>query len=203
MAAYLDCAATTPIDPRVRDEVLRYLDEEWGNAGSRTHEYGRRARRAVERARDRVAAVVAAGRGEVVFTSGATESNNLAILGLAEEGGRIGKRHVVSTMIEHPAVLEPLRVLERRGFAVTLVPPGPGGWVDPKGVSQAVRNDTLLVSVMHVNNETGVIQPVEEIARLLGDHDAYLHVDAAQSFGKEFAALRNARVDLISVSGHK
>src|SRR5712692_643657 len=164
MAVYLDCAATTPVDPRVRDEVLRYLDEDFGNAGSRTHDYGRRARAAVERARDRVAAVVAASRGDVVFTSGATESNNLAILGLARYGETTGRKHIVSTAIEHHAVLEPLAELERRGFQVDRLAPDASGAIDAASVVGAVRPDTLLVSVMHVNNETGVIQPIEEIA---------------------------------------
>ena len=201
--AYLDCAATTPPDPRVVDAVVRYLSVEFGNAGSRTHALGRSARRATERARDQVAAVVGATRGEVVFTSGATESNNLAILGLAEYGRQDGKRHLVSTRIEHHAVLEPLHALERQGFELTLVAPNRGGWVEPAAVRAAVRDDTLLVSVMHVNNETGVIQPVEEIAALMHDQAAYLHVDAAQSFGKVLPPLRNQRIDLISVSGHK
>ncbi len=161
---YLDCASTTPIDPRVRGEVLRYLDLEFGNAGSRTHEYGARARRAVERARDQVAAVVAAGRGDVVFTSGATESNNLAILGLAEYGRRNGKTHLVSTTIEHHAVLEPLQWLGNNGFELTLVEATPGGWVEPAAFCRAVRAETLLVSVMQANNETGVIQPIDVIA---------------------------------------
>lgn len=203
MAVYLDCAATTPVDPRVREEVLRFLTDEWGNAGSRTHEYGRRARRAVEQARAHVAAVVNAGRGEVIFTSGATESNNLALLGLAEHGAEADRRHLVSTQIEHAAVLEPLQALTRRGFEVTLIPPGTGGWVDPDAVRAAVRPDTLAVSVMHVNNETGVIQPVSEIAARLADHPAYFHVDAAQGFGKLLEPLRNPRIDLISISGHK
>src|SRR5687767_6706896 len=156
MPTYLDCAATTPLDARVRDEMLRYLDEEFGNAGSRTHGWGQRARTAVEQARDRVARVMAVPRSDVIFTSGATESNNLAILGLAAETGR---RHVVSTAIEHHAVLEPLAELARRGFAVTLVPPEPSGVVNPDAIARAVRADTLLISVMHVNNETGMVQP--------------------------------------------
>jgi cysteine desulfurase len=203
MTCYLDCAATTPIDPRVRDEVVRYMDAEFGNAGSRTHEFGERARRAVEKARDQVAAVVGASRGEVVFTSGATEANNLAILGLVDHGRRIGRTHVASTAIEHNAVLEPLQELGRRGFEVTLVPPNRGGWVDPQALRAAVRDNTLLVSIMQVNNETGVIQPLDQIASLLADHPAYLHVDAAQGFGKEVPPLRNNRIDLISISGHK
>ncbi len=203
MAVYLDCAATTPIDPRVLQEVIVYLDGEFGNAGSSTHAYGVRARRAVERARDQLAAVAGCLRGEVVFTSGATESNNLAILGLVDYGLETGKTRIVSTQIEHKAVLEPLRILRRRGFDVVLVPPTPGGWVDPAAVREAVDARTLLVSVMHVNNETGVIQPIEEIAELLADHPAYFHVDAAQSFGRLIDPLRHPRIDLISISGHK
>jgi cysteine desulfurase len=203
MAVYLDCAATTPVDPRVRDEVLRYLDEDFGNAGSRTHEYGRRARTAVERARDQVAAVTAVSRGDVVFTSGATESNNLAILGLAQHGEATGRRHIVSSAIEHHAVLEPLAALERRGFSVQRVAPDAGGRVDAGALQSAVRPDTLLVSVMHVNNETGVIQPIERVASQLQDDGIMLHVDAAQGFGRELLALQNPRIDLISVSGHK
>ena len=200
MPIYLDWAATTPLDPRVRAEMLRYLDDDFGNAGSRTHDWGLRARAAVEQARDRVAAVAGCGRGDVIFTSGATESNNLAILGLAA-GDR--RRHVVSTAIEHHAVLEPLEELGRRGFEVTLVPPDSGGSVDPDAVAAAIRPDTLLVSVMHVNNETGVIQPVVEIAERLERSGTYFHVDAAQSFAREIEPLRHPRLDLISVSAHK
>jgi cysteine desulfurase len=203
MAVYLDCAATTPVDPRVRDEVLRYLDDDFGNAGSRTHEYGHRARTAVERARDQVAAVVRVSRGDVVFTSGATESNNLAILGLARHGEATGRRHIVSSAIEHAAVLEPLAELERRGFAVQRIGPDAGGRIDADAVLSAVRADTLLVSIMQVNNETGVVQPIDEIASRLRDDAVMLHVDAAQGFGKELPALQNPRIDLISVSGHK
>jgi len=201
MPVYLDCAATTPLDSRVRAEMLRYLDEDFGNAGSRTHELGRRARTAVEHARDCVAGVVSSARGDVIFTSGATESNNLAILGLA--GAVRDRRHVVSTAIEHAAVLEPLAELGRRGFEVTLVPPESGGAVDPDAILAALRPDTFLVSMMHVNNETGAIQPVEAVADRLHGLDTYLHVDAAQSFAREIAALRHSRVDLISVSAHK
>ena len=203
MAVYLDCAATAPVDPRVQQEVMTYLGVEFGNAGSRHHGFGSRARSAVEKARVQVAAVVGATRGEVIFTSGATESNNLALLGLAEYGTTTGRVHVVSTRIEHKSVLEPLQVLSGRGFEVTLVAPEPGGWVHPRSVLEAVREDTLLVSVMQVNNETGVLQPIEEIVRLLERHPAYLHVDAAQGFGKEIGPLRNRRIDLISISGHK
>lgn len=202
MAVYLDCAATTPLDPRVKEEVLRFLDD-FGNAGSRSHAYGRRARSAVEGARDRVAAVVDAPRGDVVFTSGATESNNLAILGLVPHGMASGRRHIVTTAIEHHAVLEPMAELERLGFDVSRIAPRADGAVDEAALLQAVRPDTLLVSVMHVNNETGVVQPIAEIAAGLQGRDALFHVDAAQGFGKDLPALRDRRIDLISVSGHK
>jgi cysteine desulfurase len=202
-AIYLDCAATTPLDPRVRFEVSRWLGDDFGNAGSRTHARGLRAREAVERARDRVAAVVGASRGDVVFTSGATESNNLAILGLVAHGEATGRRHVVSTAIEHHAVLEPLAQLERRGFTVERLAPDAGGVVDADAVARALRPDTLLVSVMHVNNETGVVLPIEAIAERLAGTGVFLHVDAAQGFGKVLEPLRHARIDLMSVSGHK
>jgi cysteine desulfurase len=203
MPIYLDCNATTPIEPRVAEEVQRFFIDEYGNAGSRTHEFGNRAKVAVQRAREQVARVVEASPDEVIFTSGATESNNLAILGLATHGQANGRMHFVSTMIEHKAVLEPLEALTDRGFTVTLVPPERNGAVDPQRVRGAVRDETLLVSVMQANNETGVRQPIQQIAELLGDHPAYFHVDAAQGFGKDLAPLRAKRIDLMSVSGHK
>lgn len=202
MTVYLDCAATTPLEPRVRNEVVRYLDVDFGNAGSR-HDFGLTARRAVEQARDRVAALVACSRGEVVFTSGATESNNLAILGLAEHGLRTGKTHLISTQIEHHAVLEPLHALTKRGFSLTLLPPNAGGWVEPQALREALRDDTLLVSVMHVNNETGVVQPLTDFGEILAGHPAFFHVDAAQGFGKDIPLLQNPHIDLMGVSGHK
>lgn len=200
---YLDCNATTPLEPEVQREMLRFFEEEFGNAGSRTHEYGARAKQAVQNARDQVAAVVAAQREEVLFTSGATESNNIAILGLAEFAERSGRRHIISTQIEHKAVIEPLEELARRGFDVEFLPPNAGGWIEAEKVSAALRPDTVLVSVMHANNETGVVQPLDEIAAALAGHAAYFHVDAAQTFGKLIEPLRNPRVDLVSVSAHK
>ena len=204
-AVYLDCAATCPLDPRVAAELRRFSEVEFGNAGSRTHDFGRFARQAVERGRAHVARVVEAGRNEVVFTSGATEANNLAILGLEAFGRSHGRKHLVSTRIEHHAVLEPLRALAERGFELTLVAPEPGGWVDGDRVAAAVRPDTLLVSVMQVNNETGVVQPVDAIADRLADagSEAFLHVDAAQGFGKAIEPLWHRRIDLISISAHK
>jgi cysteine desulfurase len=202
MTVYLDCNATTPIDPRVQAAMVACATTTFGNAGS-PHEFGAQAKEAVHRARDQIGSVVAARRHEVIFTSGATESNNLALLGLAPHGQDSGKRHIVSTRIEHASVLEPLEALAERGFEVTLVPPTSGGWVEPRAIRAAVRPDTLLVSVMQVNNETGVRQPLAKIARLLDDTDLYLHVDAAQGFGKEIEPLRDARIDLISVTAHK
>ncbi len=203
MTAYWDAAATTPTDPRVAELVLRLMTDEFGNAGSRTHQAGVDAADEVAQARRRVAAAVAAREDEVVFTSGATEADNLALLGLAGHGKRTGRLHVLSTAIEHKAVLEPLALLASRGFDVELVEPLSDGTVDSAAVLARVRPDTLVVSVMHANNETGALQPVEDVAEGLRGHDAYLHVDAAQTFGKLSGALTDPRVDLISVSGHK
>jgi cysteine desulfurase len=203
MPIYLDCNATTPIDPEVEREFLHYIREEFGNAGSRTHEYGARAKQAVQKARDQVAAVVKCQREEVIFTSGATESNNLALLGLREHGEKTGRKHIITTAIEHKAVLEPLEHLARQGFEITLVNSQTDGAVTAEAIAASLRPDTLLVSVMHVNNETGIIQPIQEITNALSQHEAFFHVDAAQGFGKRIADLQNQRIDLISVSGHK
>jgi len=200
---YLDCNATTPVDPQVVEEVMKWTSAEFGNAGSRTHTYGQVAKERVALARTQVAAVVDATPDEVVFTSGATESNNLALLGLAGFGERSGRKHIISSQIEHKAVLEPLDQLSKRGFEVTLLPPTSGGWIDPGDVRESLRPDTLLVSIMGVNNETGIIQPIDEIASCLSHHETFLHVDAAQAFGKTIGLLRNVRIDLMSVSGHK
>jgi cysteine desulfurase len=200
---YFDNAATTQVDARVAEIVLRYMVEDFGNSGSRTHTYGSSARSGVETARAHVAAVVAAEEDEVIFTSGATEADNLAILGLAEEGIRSGRRHIITSAIEHKAVLEPLEYLETQGFDVTVLPVTTSGAVDMDAFRAALREDTLLVSIMHVNNETGVMQPIAEIGELLEGRDTWLHVDGAQSFGKTIDDLRNKRIDLISISGHK
>lgn len=200
---YLDCNATTPLDPQVREVLVHYLTDEFGNEGSRTHEYGARAKQAVQRARDQVGAVVGVKRDEVIFTSGATESNNLAILGLREAGHTTGRKHLITTAIEHKAVLEPFEALERDGFEVTRLAVGAGGYVEPDALKAALRDDTLLVSIMQANNETGVVQPLKELARALDGHPAYFHADAAQGFGKDLESLRDPRIDMISVSGHK
>lgn len=200
---YLDCNATTPIDPAVIEVLRRYLEQEYGNEGSRTHEFGARAKQAVQHARDQVASVVRARRDEVIFTSGATESNNLALLGLSDYGESEGRRHIISTRIEHKAVLEPIEYLEGRGFEVTWLESDSHGRINAAEVATALRPDTLLVSIMAANNETGVRQPLTEICESMKGHAAYLHTDGAQAFGKDIDLLRHERLDLISISGHK
>ena len=199
----MDCNATTPMEPAVAEVVRRYFEEEYGNEGSRTHNFGARARQAVQKAREQIAALVDAKPEEVVFTSGATESNNLAILGLAQWGRQHGKTHIISTRIEHKAVLEPIEHLAKDGFEVDLVAPTKQGRVETEKIIRLLRPNTMLVSVMHANNETGAIQPLAELVEALSHHPAWLHVDAAQTFGKLVPELRHHRVDLISASGHK
>lgn len=203
MTIYLDCNATTPIEPEVAALVRHYMEEEFGNAGSRTHEYGATAKSAVEAARQQVGEVVGAQKDEVIFTSGATESNNLAILGLAAALKGQGKTHIITSEIEHKAVLEPCAALTEQGFDVTYLKPAADGAVTLDQVDDAVTKKTGLISIMHVNNETGVIQPIGEIADFLEASDVYFHVDAAQGFGKLLEPLKHKRIDLISVSAHK
>lgn len=203
MTTYLDYNATAPVLPEVADLVFKLMVEEYGNAGSRTHSFGATAKQAVEKARKQVADVVNADKSEVIFTSGATESNNIAILGLKEYAEKNNKKHIITTAIEHKAVLEPIENLVSHGFEVTYIKPDQSGVIDVESIGKALREDTVLVSVMHVNNETGSIQPIEAICNLLNDHNAYFHVDAAQSFGKLSDELDNSRIDFISASGHK
>nr|WP_238426831.1 cysteine desulfurase DndA [Streptomyces adustus] len=199
----MDVAATTRVDPKVAEVVLHWMTEDFGNAGSRTHEYGARAKKAVQQARSFIATTVGAKTEEVIFTSGATESNNIALLGLAPHGEKTGRKHIITSAIEHKAVIEPLMHLqEARGFEVDFLSPGPSGRITTQAVMERLRPDTLAVSLMHVNNETGVIQPVAELAEKLRATPTFLHVDAAQGYGKLPADL-TAPIDLISISGHK
>ena len=200
---YLDCNATTPMEPEVREALLPFLTEEYGNEGSRTHSFGARAKQAVQRARELVGKVVGVGRDEVIFTSGATEGNNIALLGLSRWGLKNGRNHIVTTQIEHKAVLEPIERLEKDGFEVDLVAPDRDGWVNPEKIKKCLRSNTLVVAMMHANNETGVIQPLTEVIEVLMKHPAYLFVDAAQTYGKIDGGLSHPRVDLLSVSAHK
>lgn len=203
MTTYLDCNATTPVSPDVAELVMHFMVQEYGNSGSRTHEFGLTAKKAVERAREQVSKVIAADKSEVYFTSGATESNNIAILGLLDYGNQSGKKHIITSTIEHKAVLEPIAYAAKKGFDVTYLPVDETGIINPKELEAALRPDTLLISLMHINNETGSIQDLDSICDVLKDHQAYLHVDAAQSFGKYSEPLQNQRLDLISISGHK
>ena len=200
---YLDCNATSPIEPEVAMLVRQYMEKEFGNSGSRTHQYGVVAKSAVERAREQVAEVVNAQKDEVVFTSGATESNNLAILGLSGALKAREKTHVITTAIEHKAVLEPCVALEKNGFDVTYLQPDACGAVTVDQVQDVLTRKTGLISIMQVNNETGVIQPISQIADSIDDFEVYFHVDAAQGFGKLLEPVEHERIDMISVSGHK
>jgi cysteine desulfurase len=199
---YLDYNATTPMDPRVLAAMTPWFLTP-SNAGSRTHVYGQKAKEAVENARKAIAGLLNAPPEEVFFTSGATESNNLAILGLVDHAEKSGRRHILSTAIEHKAVLEPLDRMRQLGFEVDLAPVTRGGYVEPGEIRRRLRPDTLLVSVMHANNETGVLQPVAEIGELLCGTETLFHTDAAQTFGKEVPALKALNADLVSISGHK
>jgi cysteine desulfurase len=202
VTVYLDCNATTPVEPAVAEELMRFTVEEYGNAGSRTHEFGARVKKRVSEARAQVAEVVAATPDEVIFTSGATEANNIAILGLRAHGEVSGHRHIVASAIEHKAVLEPLEHLAANGFEVDLIDCDASGTIDPQAIAQKVRPDTLLVSLMHVNNETGAIQNISDVGELLPADGPLFHVDAAQGFGK-VRGPESSRIDLISISGHK
>lgn len=200
---YFDCNATTPMEPAVIKLMLKYSEDEYGNAGSRTHEMGTTAKRAVQDARRSIAELCKCRPEEVVFTSGATESNNLAILGLQAFGEETSRKHIITTSLEHKAVLEPVEHLAGLGWDVTYVAPAKGGRIAAQDVLDAVRDDTLLISVMHVNNETGIIQPVQDIANGLEGSNVYFHVDAAQGFGKLLEDLQHPRIDMLSISAHK
>ena len=202
--AYLDNAATTAVDPRVVQEMLECLgpDGDFANPSSVGHAPGRRARERVERARADVAALVGAGPSQVIFTSGATEADNLALLGAARFYRERG-RHLVTSRTEHPAVLDACRQLEREGFEVTYLKPGGDGIVEPGQVEAALRKDTLLVSLMHVNNEIGVVQDVGAVGRLCRERGVLFHVDAAQSAGKLPLDVGRDCIDLLALTAHK
>jgi cysteine desulfurase len=201
---YLDYAATTPVDPAVAEAVGRCLAEPdgVGNASSITHSFGRRAAQRIERARAEVAALIGAAPAEIVFTSGATESDNLAVLGAARANAHRG-RHVLSARTEHKAVLDPLKRLEKEGFAVTLLSPDRGGRIDPNAVAAALRPDTVLASLMLVNNEIGVIQDVAALGAVCRARGVLFHTDAAQAAGKIPIDVRGLPVDFMSLTAHK
>ena len=199
---YFDYSATTPVDPRVVDAMVPWLYEKFGNPASRSHSFGWEAEEAVETARQQVADLIGADSREIIWTSGATESDNLAIKGIAEFYQSRGK-HLITVKTEHKAVLDPMRELEREGFEVTYLDVQSNGLIDLEELKAAMRPDTILVSVMWVNNEIGVIQDIEAIGELCRANKTVFHVDAAQAAGKVEIDLQKVKVDLLSLSGHK
>lgn len=200
---YMDNHATTPVDPRVLEAMLPYFTQGFGNAASRTHAFGWHAEAAVDQARETLAQLINAESGkEIVFTSGATESDNLAIKGVAEYYANKGK-HIITTTIEHKAVLDSCKRLEKQGYEVSYVAARADGIVDPSDIEKALTDQTILVSVMLANNEVGTVQPIEEIGKLTRQRGALLHVDAVQGLGKTPFDVRAMNVDLASITAHK
>ncbi|KAI0236282.1 cysteine desulfurase [Massospora cicadina] len=199
---YMDVQATSPLDPRVLDAMLPYMTQFYGNPHSRTHQYGWESEKAVEKAREQVASLIGADPKEIVFTSGATESNNMSIKGVARfYKGK--KKHLITTQTEHKCVLDSCRVLQEEGFEVTYLPVQPNGLIDLAKLKEAIRPDTGLVSIMSVNNEIGVIQPLKEIGKICRENKIFFHTDAAQAAGKIWLDVNEFNVDLMSISGHK
>lgn len=203
MSIYLDYNASTPIDPRVLAVMVDAYQNHYGNADSRTHDFGEDARSITETARTQVADLLSVKKDEVFFTSGATESNNIAILGLRQFGEAENRKHIITSSIEHKAVLGAAKFLSENGFEVEYVDPDESGRVDSERVISMIRPDTLLVSLMHVNNETGIIQPVKELGDYLSNTETFFHIDATQSCGKLVEEIRGLHYDLMSISAHK
>ena len=201
---YLDYASTTPVDPRVASKMMEFLtpEGEFGNPASRSHRFGWKADEAVEQARSHVANLVNCDPREIVWTSGATEADNLAIKGVARFYKSKGN-HIITSKIEHKAVLDPCRQLEREGFDVTYLDPDEKGVISPSAVKSAIKDTTILVSIMHINNELGTVNDIEEIGNITRDNGSFFHVDAAQSTGKVDIDLEKINVDLMSFSAHK
>jgi cysteine desulfurase len=199
---YLDYHATTPVDPRVLEAMLPYFTERFGNPHSKQHAWGWEGRDAVEAARAQVAALINASPGEIIFTSGATESNNLALRGVVASAGR-ERRHVITTAIEHKSVLDVCHRFEENGCAVTVLGVDSGGLVDPVELTRALRPETVLVSVMAANNEIGSVQPMAALGAIVREHGALFHTDAAQAAGKVPIDVRTMNIDLLSLTGHK
>ena len=198
---YLDNASTTPVHPEVLEAMLPFLSPAYGNPSS-IHRMGREAREAVENSRERIAALLGADGSEIVFTSGGTEADNLAIKGTAYAMRHKGK-HMITSAVEHHAVLNAFKALEQEGFEVTYVPVDRAGMVDPASVEKSIRSDTILISIMHANNEVGTIQPIEQIAEIAQKKNIRLHTDAVQTFGHIPTLVDELGVDLLSVSAHK
>jgi cysteine desulfurase len=198
---YLDYAATTPADPRVIKAILPYLSEKYGNTMS-LHQFGQKARQALEKSRKQVADLMGAQPNEIVFTSSATESNNLAIKGIAFANRNKG-RHIIISSIEHPCIVQSSKWLEKQDFKITQLKVDKYGLINPDQVKKAIKRDTILVSIMHANNEIGTIQPIAEIGKICQDKGVYFHTDAAQSFGKVSIDVNKMNVDLLTASSHK
>jgi len=198
---YMDHSATTPVAAEVLEAMLPFFSDKFGNASS-LHAFGREAKEALEESRQRVARLLNADPEEIVFTSGGTESDNLALRGIAYKNRNSG-RHIITSQIEHPAILETCRSLEQEGFSVTYLPVNSEGLVELSELERAIRPDTILISIMHANNEIGTIQPLEEVGRLAADRDIYLHTDAVQTAGKIAVDVEAMCADLLSLSAHK
>lgn len=198
---YLDHSATTPVDPEVASLIMTYYTEKYGNPSS-IHSFGQEAKNALEEARSQVADLIGAKPEEITFTSGGTEADNLAVLGVAEAYRKKGK-HLITTAIEHHAVLDTFEFLAKNGFELTILPVDQYGVVSPEEVKKAIRPDTILLSVMHANNEVGTIQPIAEIGKISRQHGVIFHVDAVQSLGKIPVNVNELQVDMLTVSSHK
>ena len=203
MGIYLDYNASAPINPEVLDYMFDVYKNSYGNADSRTHDYGERARKIVEDARSQVANLLGVETDEVFFTSGSTESNNIAIQGLMDYAIENNKKHIITSTIEHKAVLETVKNLEKHGFKIDLVSPDGSGRIDVEKITNLIKDDTLLISIMHANNETGIIQPVKEIGDYLSEKGVLFHIDATQTCGKLINELRELKYDMLSLSAHK
>lgn len=203
MSEYLDYNASAPIDPRVLDRMIDVYKNDIGNADSRTHDYGGRARQVVEDARKSIASLLGVRSDEVFITSGATESDNIAIQGLRDYANKTGRKHIITTGIEHHAVLNTVKAMIEEGYDVDIVNPDESGRVKAEDIISRVRIDTLLVAMMHVNNETGIIQPVKEVGDYLAGTDTLLHVDATQSCGKLVEEVRELKYNTLAFSAHK
>ncbi|MDK2905911.1 MAG: cysteine desulfurase, partial [Eubacteriaceae bacterium] len=203
MPTYLDYSASAPIDLRVLERMIDIYKNSYGNADSRTHIFGTSAKEIVEKSRATLADIISVDKTDIIFTSGTTESNNMAILGMLSYAKETGRNHFITTAIEHKSVLEPMKFLQKNGCEVTFIKPDESGRVSADDILSSVTDKTALVSVMHVNNETGIIQPVEEIGEYLSKTDTFFHIDATQSFGKLNDKIRKLKYDMLSFTGHK
>ena len=203
MALYLDYNASAPLRKEVLDVMVDAYTHVIGNADSRTHSFGTTAQKFVQEKRQQIASVLNVDPTDLIFTSGSTESNNMAILGIAKWAKENGKTHIITTSMEHKAILEPLRHLEQQGFTVDYVNPGSDGRVAVEDIVSRIQDKTALVSVMYVNSETGIIQPVQELGKILESKGVYFHIDATQALGKLNNEIRHTKYDMMSMTAHK